>query len=75
MSASERPICVSWRCSRRLVCLMHYCHHTWAEIVDAKASGRTIHLRGTGEGCTDYTEDFASARETRAMPLLGVGRG
>jgi len=24
-------------------------------------------------GCTDYTEDFASARETRAMPLLGVG--
>lgn len=71
MTAAAKPICVSWRCPRSLDCLMHYCHHTWAEIVSTKASGRTIHLRGTGEGCTDYTEDFA--RETRAMPLLGVG--
>lgn len=23
----------------------------------------------------NYTEDFASARETRGLPLLGVGRG
>lgn len=54
---------------------MHYCHHTWAKIVSAKASGRTIHLRSTGEGCTDYTEDFARERETRAMPLLGGHNG
>ena len=26
-------------------------------------------------GCTDYTEDCATERATRALPLLGVGRG
>ncbi|MDP2848959.1 MAG: hypothetical protein Q8O35_12340 [Humidesulfovibrio sp.] len=60
MTAAEQPICVSWRCPRKVECLAHACHRTFAEIVTAKESGRTVNLESTGDGCGE------------ALPLLGV---
>lgn len=72
MTAAEKPICVSWRCPRSVECLVHYCRHTWAEIVAAKASERTINLLSIGEGCTDHRP---AVHVQAALPLLGVHNG
>lgn len=72
MSAAEKSICVSWRCPRSVGCLAHYCHHTWAGIVDAKESARTVNLESTGEGCTDHRP---AVHVQAQLPLLGVGYG